>query len=143
MAQTDINGRTLWPHQTEASLTLAGNGIIYQGDLPRGSLRPGVELTVNWHFDRNWFINLGAGYFQMGSQERFEANYGLAELNLGLRLLPEDRFSPFAYGGIGAISKFATGTANTEEPATKTTKYKYQNFFILIQIKGIFQENDY
>ena len=91
-------------------LAVGGNGSIqqYAGDYAMPLRRPGGELTVHYQpkAATTLFLNLGGLELAAGPNgASFNQSFGYAEAGALYRLLPYDRFTPYALLGGGATAR--------------------------------------
>ncbi|MDQ0065818.1 CsgG/HfaB family protein [Chryseobacterium lathyri] len=76
-------------------------------DYVNPKMNVGGKLGVKYFISPNFNIETSASYFTLENQNIIKRNYIVPELNLEFLLFPKYRFSPYVYGGIGAmLSKY-------------------------------------
>ena len=102
-----------------STLAVGGDAAVqeYFGDYGSGLRRPGGQLTVRYQSNAatSAFVNLGRGQLAAGPNGRsFNQTLNYAEAGLLYRLLPYDRFTPYALlgGGVSARSAATVSAAS-------------------------------
>lgn len=81
---------------------------LLNGDLGNKKYGIGGYLGYSRALRRNLDLNLNFGDLMMKSGNSYEEEFMYAQLDLEFDLLPQDSFSPFIYGGGGAIFAIRT-----------------------------------
>jgi len=103
MEETNMFGRTLFQKPVGFSVGVNGNAHYYQGDLPEGDLNIGGGIGFEYFFNPSIGVSLSGGLSSLTASNLYTERVGYGEGNLIWRLLPFDRFSPIAYGGMGLV----------------------------------------
>lgn len=72
-------------------------------DYVNPKMNAGGKLGVKYFISPNFNIETSASYFTLENQNIIKRNYIVPELNLEFLLFPKYRFSPYVYGGAGAM----------------------------------------
>lgn len=103
--QTDIFGKNLNNRRRDFSVGLSSASLLYAGDYPNPNLRTGLQVDfanlINPYF--SWGVNLG--FSQMATDRFYQADVTYLNTNLQYRFSPYNILTPYAYGGIGAITE--------------------------------------
>lgn len=108
LQQTDIFGREKMDYQPVASFEVNALGMLYNGDFPDARPEPGLDMGASLFLSPRYALGINYGMSRL-STERYEEKASYAGLSLVVRLLPQDRFSPFLYGGGGMLFDQAHG----------------------------------
>ncbi len=104
MKNTDLYFREYLTTETVGSVSLNGTALLYEGDYPESVIQPGAEIGLQYALTPLLGLSLHAGYSKLATAERrYEERIGYLDLNLRTRLLPQDKFSPYAFGGGGLL----------------------------------------
>ena len=101
----DELGRVQRPRRSSIGVGLTGGLQRYTGDYSAPSARPVAEATLRYQASPAWslFANVGRGRLSAGpNNEYFNQRFAYAEAGGLLRLLPNDRLTPFLLAGGGA-----------------------------------------
>ncbi|MFD1871520.1 CsgG/HfaB family protein [Hymenobacter bucti] len=103
----DVLGRVQVPRRAPIALGLAGAAVQYRGDFAQPAQTFGVEATLRVALGETASLFLNAGQLRLAAgptRNFFNNAYAYAEGGLLLRLLPRDRFTPYALAGAGATA---------------------------------------
>lgn len=104
MQETQLLDRILYDRESKASITVAGSGIVYDGDYPQSRLKPGLEVGLGYSISPRFQAQLNLGTSQLAvASELYQERILYGDLNLVTRILPGDRLSPYFLLGAGAI----------------------------------------
>ncbi len=103
MRQTDVMGWKAQRERKSTGLSVHYAGLRYEGDFANPQLRQGLELGFEQVLGNQFSIGLNFGSGALESEEVFVQKFSYFDLNLKYRLLPQNRFSPFFQGGVGAL----------------------------------------
>jgi curli production assembly/transport component CsgG len=115
----DVLGREQVPRRAPLALGLAGAALQYQGDFAQPAQTFGTEVTLRVGLSEatSLFLNLGQLRLAAGpGRNFFDNSYAYAEGGLLLRLLPRDRFTPYALAGAGATVRPPAGSGGRVLP---------------------------
>ncbi|MDP9960682.1 CsgG/HfaB family protein [Chryseobacterium lathyri] len=110
--QEDNIGRTVgnkFPENYRQKMSVFANveAQKIKDDYVNPKMNVGGKLGVKYFISPNFNIETSASYFTLENQNIIKRNYIVPELNLEFLLFPKYRFSPYVYGGIGAmLSKY-------------------------------------
>lgn len=101
-----IVGKGNWERdrRSKFSFGLAYTFNTLKGDYKTSTMRPGGKANFKYNFSDYFNANLSVGYQQLGAKELFRSNFLTYDLDLEYLALPFNDFSPFLYGGVGAIN---------------------------------------
>lgn len=103
MEETNLFGRTLFEKPLGLAVSANGNAHLYQGDLPEAKLNAGANIGFDYFFNPSVGISLSGGFSTLTAENIYTEQITFGEGNVIWRLLPFDRFSPIAYGGVGLV----------------------------------------
>lgn len=126
MQSVDFTGNKIRQYNDGWSVEATGGLSRYRGDLPGSEWQSGAALGLNYHIGPALFLNLQGGIQQIASgRSRYLARQTVAELNIGMRTLPFNRFSPLFYTGIGLVDQ-TSGEVVTLEKGVEMATTKAQ-----------------
>ncbi len=106
------------------SFSLNVGTTLLDADYTKKDFGPLVRLGYTHNLNSAFGLNLNAGVFQFRTGNSIEEIFGNVDLNLRVRLLPNDAFSPFIYAGGGIILKM--DEVEDTSPALAQTSGKVQ-----------------
>ncbi|MCB0552831.1 MAG: CsgG/HfaB family protein [Phaeodactylibacter sp.] len=109
MQQTDVFGRENQGYRPIASFEVNGLGLLYNGDYPDAQPEPGIDVGASLFLSPRYSLGLNWGMSRLSAPENYQEKASYADLSLTMRFLPQDRFSPFLYGGGGMLFDQAHG----------------------------------
>lgn len=104
MASTGYLGQEFRKPNWNYSVDLAGNGNLYQGDLPNPRLQPGLSLGITWNINSSLLTSFQTAFGQLGTEGNYQENFLQADLSVGAKFLPNQRITPIVSVGAGVIS---------------------------------------
>ena len=104
----DVLGRQMELRRSPVALGLSAAVQQYSGDYALPLRRPGAELALHYQLKPTTTLFLNLGRFQLAagaSGALFNQNFNYAEAGLLYRLMPYDRFTPYALVGCGITTR--------------------------------------
>ncbi|AII53306.1 CsgG/HfaB family protein [Hymenobacter sp. APR13] len=102
-ASIDVLGRELTERRSRFGIGLSASLQQYSGDFASPRNDPEGTATLRYQWGTGFlssFANVGWG--QLSARRYFSQDFSYAEAGLMMRLLPQDRFTPYAMAGAGA-----------------------------------------
>ncbi|MCB0557630.1 MAG: CsgG/HfaB family protein [Lewinellaceae bacterium] len=103
MEDIDLLGRESLRQDYYSAFSLSGVSLLYQGDYPNPVFQPGVEAGITAVFSKSLSFHLGFGKSSLASEQAFDRKITYFDGSVRFRMLPNDRFSPFLFGGGGLM----------------------------------------
>jgi len=105
MESTVLLDRKLEDRRGKVALSFSGGTAHIAGDYSNPVANISANSSLKIFFKRpNFNINMGVGYLKLENEESFIDEFFTVDMNLEYNALPYDNFTPFLYGGVGAIS---------------------------------------
>ena len=115
--KTDYLGFRSLPYRSWFKLGLHGGIMIYDGDYPRGVIRPMGELSFGFMQNSPFSFDLALGAGQLATKDYYSTLVQYSRLNLRYRFLNDYKFTPYIEAGGGYL--FNLGPSPWEEPTWK------------------------
>jgi len=97
--------RKLEDRRGKYALSISGGIGLIDGDYPNPMAQIATNSSIKIFFKNPKFnLNMGAGYLKLGNKGSFKDQFLTLDMNLEYNVLPYDNFTPFLYGGVGAIT---------------------------------------
>ncbi|EDM44896.1 putative assembly or transport protein for curli synthesis [unidentified eubacterium SCB49] len=109
------------------SMKVAAGAVLVDGDYDTREPDFNVQLGYKYHFSDQLRANLDLNFFRLNSTPQNRKLWVGQNLNLEYRLLKKDKFSPYVFGGIGAL---------TFVDAKETKYLQHLNSFLKFQYGG-------
>ena len=101
---TVLYDRKLEDRRGKVALSISGGSAHIAGDYSNPVASISANSSIKIFFKRpNFNLNMGLGYLKLENKESFKDEFFTADMNLEYNVLPYDNFTPFLYGGVGAI----------------------------------------
>lgn len=95
--------------------TISGNAPVFNGDFSRKTVGFGGGMKFSHYFSPKFDIGLRGDYFYFTSGQDFFKEYMSGNLTLGYTFIPQDKLTPYVYGGIGGIFDLRSADPNLTE----------------------------
>lgn len=106
----DTFGRDLsQPNRGKFGVGIISGPVITDGDYPDAVASPFGEVQLKWDMNPSWYLTMNSGFGTLRTKDPYFANYFDMDFSVGYRLLPFDKFTPFARMGIGFITEIGKG----------------------------------
>lgn len=116
--------RTFYTSETKHSVNLAIGSALIDGDLASRKLGFSAKVGYKYHFTNSFRLSIDASLFQLNSGPDSNYLYAGSDLNLEYRILSNDKFSPYIYGGPGIIM-FVDSSSNLLRNGDTFGKFQY------------------
>jgi len=105
MESTVLYDRKLEDRRGKVALGVSGGSAHIAGDYSNPVANISANSSLKIFFKRsNFNLNMGVGYLKLENKELFKDQFLTVDMNLEYNVLPYDNFTPFLYGGVGAIN---------------------------------------
>ncbi|MDX1830266.1 MAG: CsgG/HfaB family protein [Lutibacter sp.] len=105
-ASTALLNRKLEDRRGKAAISITAGSANIEGDYGGSKGRISTSMAYKLYFKKpNLNLNLGVGYLQLENEKAFKDDFVSLDINLEYDFLPYEDLSPFAYAGVGTISK--------------------------------------
>ncbi|MFA5297789.1 MAG: CsgG/HfaB family protein [Lutibacter sp.] len=103
---TVLYDRKLEDRRGRSAFSFSGGTAHIDGDYSNPNARIAINTSIKMFFFKkpNFNVNVGMGYLKLENEQAFKDEFFTADMNLEYNALPYDNFTPFIYGGIGAIA---------------------------------------
>ncbi|RZT00079.1 CsgG/HfaB family protein [Aquimarina brevivitae] len=101
---TGLYQRFFKERRGEFGLTLQGGAALINGDYNEKDADYAIGVGAKHFFNPYLNVGIGVNKFQLSNGQVFSQGFNALQLNTELYLLPFEKISPFAIGGIGIIN---------------------------------------
>lgn len=112
MRETDIFNHRANQFRPKSALNVNATALRYEGDYANPMVKSGIEIGLTHSLTKNLSANFNFGTGELASERFFKRKLSYADANIQFRFLPNSRFSPFAFGGLGLMSEVANTPFN-------------------------------
>lgn len=103
---TELFNRKLELRRSKSSVSVAGGMSRINGDYSNAKFSYGVDVKLKFMLKNpKYAFSLGAGGLELSNKNIFKKSFLNSNANFEYYILPYDRLTPYAYVGIGSISK--------------------------------------
>ena len=105
--ETQLFNRKIQKQRKKNVITTSYFGSYFNGDYTNSKLDyDGFQIGYKYYFKNSKFnIGIKTSTFTLSNEPIFNESYLASEINLEYTFLPNDKLSPFAYGGGGSLYK--------------------------------------
>ena len=102
---TDHIGREFHQRSKRGAFAIGikGGGQLYDGDYETGDIRPVGSLSLSRSIGDFFSVELENSTGLLNSEDRFNSEETVSQLNLNYTFTPYQKFSPYSYAGVGVI----------------------------------------
>ena len=100
---TGLYDRKFIERNYNSSIGLSLGGAIISGDYNGAELRPSVRVDYSSKLSNSFFINVAGNAFELSNGSRYSQKFAGLDIGAGYLLLPNDKLSPYVYGGGGYV----------------------------------------
>jgi curli biogenesis system outer membrane secretion channel CsgG len=98
---TIIYGRNLTERRSKFAIEVSGGTTLMDGDYDNSELRPMARGVLKYFFTPAFNISASTNVFQLVNKNQLDVGYLTYDLNAEFILLPQDKLSPYLFGGAG------------------------------------------
>ncbi|MBP8793106.1 MAG: CsgG/HfaB family protein [Lutibacter sp.] len=97
--------RKLEDRRGQFAISFSGGTALMDGDYPNPKATISTNSSLKIFFKKpNFNLNVDMGYLKLENKQSFKDQFLTTNVSLEYNVLPYDNFTPFIYGGVGAIS---------------------------------------
>ena len=102
---TVLLDRKLEDRRGKYALSISGGTAFIDGDYPNPKAGLSTNSSIKIFFKKpNFNLNVGMGYLKLINEQSFKNGFLSVDTNLEYNVLPYDKFTPFLYAGVGAVT---------------------------------------
>lgn len=102
---TVLFDRKLEDRRGKYALSVSGGAAFIDGDYPNPKAGIATNSSLKIFFKKpNFNLNVGMGYLKLENALAFKNEFLSIDANLEYNVLPYDKFTPFLYAGLGAVT---------------------------------------
>jgi curli production assembly/transport component CsgG len=100
---TGLYDRKHIDREYKSSIGVSLGGNLISGDYSGEEIGPVVRVDYSAKLSKFFFLNFAGSAFELSNGDRFSESYAGLDLNAGFMVLPNDKLTPYIFGGAGYI----------------------------------------
>lgn len=96
------------------AIGISGGANVFDGDFSKKRMGFLARIEYTRKLSRNFSLNFNANAFEFRTGQSYDNRMISGDFNLEYKILPDDDFSPYIYGGFGVINDLVRPQSNLE-----------------------------
>jgi len=100
---TGLYDRKHIDREYKSSIGVSLGGSLISGDYSGEEFGPMVKVDYSAKLSESFFLNIAGSAFELSNGDSFSETYTNLDFNAGFMVLPNDKLSPYIFGGAGYV----------------------------------------
>ncbi|SFH86936.1 CsgG/HfaB family protein [Halpernia frigidisoli] len=98
-----IDNRILDSRRGKFGIGVNAESNTIKGDYNNAVMKPGYKINAKYFINDHFNIELNFAKFELENTDIFKRKFSSTDLNLEFLLMPNDKFTPYLFGGLGYV----------------------------------------